>query len=134
MIKEIIQALANYKGEWKQNGEVWEFVSTVAERRVFISTKKLIYSAKIKVDEVSRIINFSEMLVENSVGIDAGLSIKTETYNTLNGSLQGTIEEQSSLFGKKYQYKFNYQEIRNLIEDLSKSLGYKFEYQVFPLK
>ena len=36
--------------------------------------------------------------------------------------------------GGKYEYKFNYKEIRSKIEEIIKSFGYRFEYQILPVK
>lgn len=135
MIKEIIKALGLYGGLWSNNQDMWELSVVIAERKVFLSTKKLTYSAKFKVDESQKIVKFSELLTESSSGlIDAGISFKTETYNTFDGARKGTIQEDSLLFGKKYQYKFDYQDIRLKVENLVTTAGYKFEYQIFPVK
>ena len=82
-----------------------------------MTKQKLIYSAKFRVDEGNREVRFTEMLKESgagmsSGGIDSGMSsgfgFKKESYNTLSGPREGTIEEQSNLFGKKYEYKFDF--------------------------
>jgi hypothetical protein len=142
MIEQIKVALESYAGEWKEKKGVFEFISVIAERKAFLSKQKLTYSAKIKIDENTKIVHFSEMLMEagsgfTSVGNDGmstGFGFKTESYNTFSGAREGNIEEQSSVFGKKYEYKFNYKEIRSKIEDLTKSADYKFEYQILPIK
>ena len=67
-------------------------------------------------------------------GMSTGFGVKKETYNTFGGARQGTIEEQSSLFGKDYSYQFNFQEIRTKIKDLAEKNGYRFEYQILPVK
>jgi hypothetical protein len=141
--------LESYVGEWKEKKDVFEFISVIAERKAFLSKQKLTYSAKIKVDESAKVVHFSEMLVEagsgfmsNSGGfgggfndgMSTGFGFKAGSYNTMSGALEGNIEEQSNLFGKKYEYKFNYKDIRSKIEDVAKSAGYKFEYQIFPVK
>jgi len=134
MIKEIIKALGIYGGQWKENGGVWELSIIIAQRKVFLSSKKLTYTSKIKIDDVSKLVKFSELLTETSSGlIDSGITFKTETYNTFGGARKGNIEEESNLFGKKYQYNFNYQEIREKVEAIVKANGYKFEYQILPI-
>ena len=145
MINEIKETLARYNGEWKdeKNG-LSTFSSTIAERKAFLSTKKLTYSAKFRVDDASKSVKFSEMLIERGSGLSAsggfgddmssGIGFKTESYNTLKPGREGTISEQSTLFGKKFEYKFNYQEIRELVEKIVTDSGYKFEYQILPVK
>ncbi|MDP3442808.1 MAG: hypothetical protein Q8T08_08115 [Ignavibacteria bacterium] len=144
MIEEIQQALSNYDCIWKEKNGVWEFNSVIAERKAFLSKKKLTYRAKMRIDSVNKTINFSEMLIEagsglsSSGGFDDGMStgfgFKAETYNTMSGAREGDIEEQSNLFGKKFEYKFDYKDIRVKIEELAKNAGFTFEYQILPVK
>jgi len=142
---EIIQKeLENYNGEWKDKKGIWEFSSLIAERKAFLSTKKLTYSARIKIDDSTKSVNFSEMLAEVGSGLSSGSSFgdgmstgfgfKTESYNTMSGAREGNIEEQSNLFGKTFDYKFDYKEIRSKIESVVKNSGYEFKYQIFPVK
>ncbi|MCX6810862.1 MAG: hypothetical protein NTY30_04015 [Candidatus Berkelbacteria bacterium] len=146
MIETIKKELNGYDGNWKDKKGVWEFSSVIAERKAFLSTKRLTYSARVKIDEDAKIIHFSEMLIEagsglssgsgfdGDSGMSAGFGFKAESYNTMNGGREGKIEEQSNLFGKKFEYKFDYKEIRAKIEELTKSAGYKFEYQILPVR
>lgn len=82
------------------------------------------------------------MLKENSSGfsssgVDDGMSsgfgFKAGTYNTTSGALEGSIKEQSDLFGKDFSYKFDYQEVRTKVEEIAKAAGYEFAYQVTPI-
>jgi len=145
MIEEIKKILEDYAGSWKEKKGVWEFTSVIAERKAFLSKKKLTYSAKMKIDEVLKTINFSEMLVEVGSGLSSGgggfddgmstgFGFKAESYNTMSGAREGNIEEQSNLFGKKFDYNFDYKEIRSKIEELAKRSGFNFEYQILPVK
>lgn len=145
MIELIKQSLENYSGNWKEKNGIWEFNSVIAERKAFLSKKKLTYQLKMRVDSVNKIINFSEMLVEAGSGLSSGgggfddgmstgFGFKTETYNTMSGAREGNIEEQSNLFGEKFDYKFNYKEIRAKIEEIAKNAGFEFKYQILPVK
>jgi hypothetical protein len=97
-----------------------------------------------KIDDSSKVVNFSEMLIEAGSGLSSGggyddgmstgFGFKTESYNTFGGARQGTIEEQSTLFGKDYSYQFDYKEIRSKIKEVVEQAGYKFEYQILPVK
>ena len=118
---------------------VYEFEVLLAERKAFLSKQKLIYSAKFRVDEGNREVRFTEMLKESgagmsSGGMDSGMSpgfgFKKQSYNTMSGAREGTIEEQSNLFGKKYEYKFDFAAIRKKFESKAKEHGYKFTYKV----
>ena len=118
---------------------VYEFEVPLAERKAFLSKQKLIYSAKFRVDEGNKEVRFTEMLKESgagmsSGGMDSGMSpgfgFKKQSYNTMSGAREGTIEEQSNLFGKKYEYKFDFAAIRKKFESKAKENGYKFTYKV----
>ena len=145
MIEDIKKALENYDGDWSEKKGVFEFKSTIAERKAFLSKKKLTYSAKIRVDDEGKTVKFSEMLIEVGSGLSsggggfdsdmsAGFGFKKESYNTMSGAREGNIEEQSNLFGKTFEYKFNYKEIRSKVEGAAKKSDYKFEYQILPVK
>lgn len=145
MIEEVQQALSNYDGTWKEKNGVWEFNSVIAERKAFLSKKKLTYQAKMRIDSVNKTINFSEMLIEAGSGLSSGgggfddgmstgFGFKAETYNTMSVAREGNIEEQSNLFGKKFEYKFDYKDIRAKIEELAKNAGFEFKYQILPAK
>jgi len=143
MIDDIKKSLDSYSGDWSEKKGLYEFKSTIAERKAFLSTKKLTYSFKMRIEEDTKVVKFSEMLMEagsgfSSGGYDDGMStgfgFKTESYNTMNGGREGSIQEQSDLFGKKYEYKFDYKDIRSKVEEVAKSGGYAFEYQILPVK
>lgn len=143
MIEQIKQSLEKYSGTWKEKNGVWEFNSVIAERKAFLSKKKLTYQAKMRIDSVANKINFSEMLIEAGSGLSSGgfddemssgFGFKAETYNTISGERKGNIEEQSNLLGKKFEYKFDYKEIRSNVESLAKEAGFTFEYQILPIK
>ena len=143
MIDDIKKSLDSYSGDWSEKKGLYEFKSTIAERKAFLSTKKLTYSFKMRIDEDTKIVKFSEMLMEagsgftsggNDDGMSTGFGFKTETYNTMNGGREGNIQEQSDLFGKKYEYTFDYKDIRSKVEEVAKGEGYTFEYQILPVK
>lgn len=109
----------------------------VAERKTFLSKKKLTYIAKVRVDEEKREVRFTEMLKESGFGLDGGdtgsspgFGFRKETYKTGMGPREGSIEEQSSLFGKKYHYAFDFNTIRREIEQKAQAVGFMFKYQI----
>jgi hypothetical protein len=122
---------------------VWTLSKVIAERKAFLSTKKLEYTAKFRIDDDAKLIKFTEMLKESGSGLssgsdfDGGMSsgfgFKTESYNTFKGGREGSIQEQSNLFGKKYNYEFDYKEVRTKFEELAKNAGYEFKYQITPI-
>jgi hypothetical protein len=140
-----IKKALNYPdGKWNEKKGVWDYSATLAERKAFLSKKKLTYSAKMRIDETAKVVNFSEMLVESGSGFSGGgdldngmttgFGIKTESYNTFGGTRKGTIAEQSTLFGKDYSYQFDYKEAGLKVKDIVEKAGYKFDYQTLPVK
>lgn len=110
----------------------------VAERKAFLSRKKLVYVARYRIDEGQRELRFTEMLKESGFGLaggqefdgSPGFGFKKETYRTGGGGRQGTIEAQSSLFGKRYNYTFDWQSIRGAVEARARDAGFAFNYQI----
>ncbi|MCL4474193.1 MAG: hypothetical protein M1455_09695 [Actinobacteria bacterium] len=141
-IDEIRKIAEGMSAEFKEKKGVWTIKAVIAERKAFLSKKKLEYIAKFRIDDATKTIRFSEMLKESgsglssSGGFDSGMSpgfgFKKETYRTGAGPREGTIEEQSSLFGKDYDYKFDFKEIRGSIEAAAAADGYSFDYKITP--
>ncbi|HHB76284.1 MAG TPA: hypothetical protein ENK84_07050 [Desulfobulbus sp.] len=134
LIDEIKQTLAGYSGAWKEKRKGrYQFSYTVAERKVFLSTRRLVYTARFRINEKKKEIIFSEMLKESSSGLLAasGFGFKAESYNTLSRARKGIIEEQSRLFGRDYTYCFDFSEIRGKIEKIVRTNGYLFTYKIF---
>lgn len=141
---EINELLKQYHGEWKEKKGLWDFSTTLAERKAFLSKKKLTYAFKMRIDEPAKIVKFSEMLIESGSGfssggdfdggVSTGFGVKTESYNTFGSARKGTIEEQSKLFGKDYSFQFNYSDIRSKVQEAAARAGYRFEYQILPVK
>lgn len=129
---EISAELKEEKGKY-----ILEFV--VAERKSFLSKKKLSYKAQFRINEEKKELQFTEMLKESGFGVSSGdmddmspgFGFKAGTYKVgMEGERSGTIEEQSSFFGKKYDYRFDFGKIRKQIEEKAKESGYAFVYKV----
>ena len=140
LIKQIQASLEPYTGKWGEKRGLWDFSAVIAERKAFLSKKKLTHSLKLRMDDTTKTVKFSEMLTEAGSGfssggdMDSGFGFKTESYNTFSGARSGTIQEQSTQFGKDYSYTFDYVEIRTKVQAVVEQAGYRFEYQVLPLK
>lgn len=137
ILDDVKAVFASIGAELHEKKGVYSFEKIIAERKSFLSRKKLVYSGKIKIDETGREIKFTEMLKESGFGLSSGDSdsstgfgFKKESYNTLSGSREGTIEEQSSLFGKDYKYSFDYGALRKQLEQKAKANGYTFTYKL----
>ncbi|MEW5825905.1 MAG: hypothetical protein AB1778_03660 [Candidatus Bipolaricaulota bacterium] len=112
-----------------------EFV--VAERKAFLSKKRLTYRAQFRIDDEKRELRFTEMLMESGSGVSAGgddlgpgFGFKKETHKTGAGPREGTIEEQSRLFGKEYSVSFDVAKTRAFVENAATLAGYRFAYHL----
>jgi len=113
--------------------------AVIAERKAFLSRKKLTYICRFRVDEPAKEVRFFEMLKESGFGVSSGtgsdemstgFGFKKETYNTFGKERGGSIEEQSRLFGKDYTYQFDYGKFREAVKKASESSGYRFEVKL----
>lgn len=145
-LQEKLQSIATgIPAELKEKNGLYTLKAVIAERKAFLSKKKLTYSAKFRIDEEKKEVRFTEMLKEAGSGLfmggldsigttdTPGFGFKKETYNTMKGPREGTIEEQSNLFGKKYDYKFDYKKIRQEIEQAAQANSYRFVYKITSL-
>lgn len=145
MLEEVQSYAKEFGADLNEKKGVWRFSKVIAERKAFLSKKKLTYSAKFRIDDESKTVKFTEMLAEKGSGLSSGGSFdgdmgmspgfgfKAETYKTGMGGREGSIQEQSTLFGKDYTYNFDYAEVRKKFEDLAKANGYGFKYQITPI-
>lgn len=121
----------------KEKRGVYSVQIVVAGRKAFLSKKKLTYSASFRVDDDKKELRFTEMLKESGSGMSSGDSefgpgfgFKKETFKTSKGAREGSIEEQSTLFGKQYSYTFDFSKVRTFIESEAAKAGYTFTYQI----
>ncbi|MBN1152712.1 MAG: ribonucleoside-triphosphate reductase [Dehalococcoidia bacterium] len=137
---ELVACAGTIPAELKEKKGVYSLEFTVAERKAFLSKKKLTYSAKFRVDDERQELRFTEMLKEASSGMSSGDSdmspgfgFKKESYKTGAGPREGSIEEQSVLFGKDYTYSFDFKKVRGCVEQAAARAGYSFKYQITPI-
>lgn len=140
-IKKIVETI---DGKLKEKNGAYEVISVIAERKVFLSTKKLEYIVTYRIDDKTKELKFSEMLKESGSGLSMGgeldndmspgFGFKTSSYKTGMGPREESIVEQSKLFGKDYSYKFDFNKIRSQFEKLAKGNGYKFAYQILAVR
>jgi hypothetical protein len=142
---EVIEKIAKeIDGKVSEKKGIINVEATIAERKAFLSKKKLTYSFQVKVNDEDKTVTFSEMLKEAGSGFSSGggfdsemstgFGFKKESYNTMSGAREGSIEESSKLFGKTFEYNFDYAKVRKELETAAKDKGFKFEYQILPLR
>ncbi len=137
LLDDIKTIVSSVPAQLKEKNGLYSFEFTVAERKVFLSTKRLAYRAAFRIDGMRKELRFSEMRKESGSGISSGagdmspgFGFKAETYKTGMGPREGGIAEQSVLFGKQYSYSFDYSKIRKAVEDVAVKAGYGFKYQI----
>jgi len=123
--------------ELKEKKGAYTLTLVVAERKAFLSKKKLEYIARFRVDDATRELKFTEMLKETGSGVSGGgdgispgFGFKVETYKTGAGSREGSITEQSNYFGKQYSYDYDWSVIRTWMEQAAQASGYSFSYSI----
>lgn len=141
LIEDIRGMASSIGAELKEKKGAYTLTLVVAERKAFLSRKKLEYIAKFRVDDASRELRFTEMLKETGSGISSGsedispgFGFKAETYKTGAGPREGGITEQSDYFGQQYSYSYDWSAIRNWMEQAAQAAGYSFSYSITGVK
>jgi len=131
--EKLIEISKRFPAELKEQRDgslAMKFV--IAERKAFLSKKKLTYKCKARVNDEKKEVTFFEMLSESSSGLSAGsgFEFKKETFGTKGKERESGIEEMSNLFGKKFTYSFDYKKIREAIKEEAQKTGYSFSVKV----
>ncbi|MFC2099773.1 hypothetical protein ACFLSF_02965 [Candidatus Bipolaricaulota bacterium] len=135
LVDEVKRFVEGIPAALREKRGVYSVEFTVAERKAFLSKKKLTYSARFRVDDDNKELRFTEALKESGSGVsagDAGFGFKKESYKTGSGQREGSIEEQSTLFGAQYSYTFDFSKVRTFVESEAVKAGYAFKYQITP--
>ena len=113
--------------------------AVLAERKAFLSKKKLTYKCKARVDEGARVVRFWEMLIEKGSGVSSGGDdfgpgggFSAGTYKTGGKERSGSIETVSSLFGKDYSYQWDFAAVRTGLQQVAAAAGYSWETVLNP--
>lgn len=137
LIDEIEKIARQIPAELKERKGIHSLEFVIAERKVMLSKKKLTYAAKFRLDEAKKELRFTEMLKESGSGFSSGDSefsqgfgFKAQTYKTGSRPREGSIKEQSVLFGKQYSYNYDFSQIRGALEKAAAENGYALKYQI----
>lgn len=138
MLEEIRKVVTAIPAELSEKKGIFSFSVNVAERRTLLNRQKLVYSARFRIDDGKKELVYSEMLKEKGFGLgigggaegtSPGYGFKKSAYKTGMGPREETIKEQSSLFGKKYNYTFDFGQFRQCIQAAATAAGYTFTYR-----
>lgn len=131
LLRSIQEYAKSLSAELKEKNGLYTLAFTVAERKTFLSTQKLTYEAKMRIDPAEKVVKFSECLREASAGMQMGAGFEVETYSTgKGGQREGSIQQQSDQFCRKYAYKVDFKAVRTKVEELAREAGYSFQYQI----
>jgi hypothetical protein len=137
LIDDIRGMAGSIGAELKEKKGAYTLTLVVAERKAFLSKKKLEYIARFRVDDAAKELRFTEMLKETGSGVSGGgedispgFGFKAETYKTGVGPREGSIVEQSNYFGKQYSYSYDWSAIRTWMEQAAQAAGYGFIYSI----
>jgi hypothetical protein len=133
--EKLIEASEAFPEKFKEvEKNVLALETKIAERKVFLSKKSLIYKAKLKINDEEKTVKFFETLKETGMGVSSGdpadispgFGFKVEKYKIEGKEREGSIEELSKLFGKEYKYSFDYSAVRNKVKEEAQKAGYSF--------
>lgn len=139
ILHEEIKALFSpHPVEGREQKGVVTLECLLAERKSFLSRKRLVYILKYRIDETKREFRFTEMLRESGWGLSggdsaAGAGFRKTIYRTGRGPREETIEERSNLFGQRYDYRFDFKAVRAALEEKVRAAGYAFTYKTTPI-
>lgn len=141
-MKDEIERIARRYNAWLSHREgMLIFEATIGEKRVNLTTNKLVYTAKIKIDDSAKKAEFYETLEEDesgpsteaNLGTFSGEAQSQPNLDAFAGAKEGAIEERSAYYSKEYQFKFDYKEVSTEVEKIVKGYGYSFEHRLFPM-
>lgn len=105
-----------------------EISNTLTDASWIVGKKKVEYSACILADGATRSIVFWEMIKESGWGLGTIFSFKKETFRSDGKTISGTVKECGYGFnGKVIDYKWDYSQVRNLVEGIVKDKGWQFK-------
>ncbi len=133
LYEDIEKLVQNLPGKLEEKQGVFILTVTLAERKGFLRKDRLEYVARFRIDDRAKVLHFSEMLKEEGSGIASGggiqgFGVTKEVTRVTSGPRSGTIEEQSNLFGAKYEYRLDYAAIRKAFAEAAERHGFRFEY------
>ncbi len=138
ILQRVRERLPDGIGEFQSKKEVFSLECVIAERKAFLSRQKLLYTARFRVDEDAREVRFTEMLTERKSGLGAGgsdlgpgVGSKKSSFAAGTGGLEGVVDERSSLFGQKYDYTFDYKQVRSAVKEAAEAENYAFNYKIW---
>ncbi len=110
-----------------QNADI-EIASVPADANWMIGKKKVTYSACLLADAASRTVVFWEMLKESGFGLSSLFSFKVETYRSDGKTISGNVKEVGyGPGGKVLDYKWDYSQVRSLVENEAQKAGWSFK-------
>ncbi len=132
MIEALRQFLQGQGGELRQEGDKILYTKVLAERRVLLGKRRVVYRARFRVDAQAREILYSEQLVETGLGMspEAGVGTRVEVGSLTPGPREGRLAEELNLLGKRYSVQFDYGALRRGLEAVAAEQGYTLRFSL----
>lgn len=135
---ELTQTGSNLPAPFQQQKDgslTLEYV--VAERKWFLSRKKVTYRCRVRIDDDAKSVRMSEVLKESGFGLSSGpddigpgFGVRKESYKIGGAEREGYIDEQASLLGRQYKCQFDFSTVRNAVKQAAAGAGYAFSMTI----
>jgi hypothetical protein len=108
----------------------------VAERKSFLSRKKVTYVCRLRVDEPGRTVRFFETLKESGSGLSGGggddelgpgFGFRKETYVYSGKGRGGCVAERLRLLGDRFTFRFDHGRLHAALRREAEAAGFAFE-------
>ncbi|WP_420834449.1 ribonucleoside-triphosphate reductase [Aminiphilus circumscriptus] len=135
IIDAVRREVPNLGETFVRKKDIWELKALLAERKAFLSRKKLFFRAAFRVDEAARSVRYSERLEESGSGFGAGddfAGVGVRTWKTSSGKegRTGDIKETLRLFGETYSFTFRCEAVREVVKRIAEEEGFSFDYRI----
>ncbi len=133
-IEEELRGIAAEFGlDSKEEKGVVALSRPAAEKKGFLSKRKVTYRALYKIDPEKKELHFTEFLVESGSGAGGTGSESWSTGRDKEGP-EGRVGKRMSALAKKYQIHFPAVEVGVRFRQAAEAGGYAFTYQKTPRK
>ncbi len=135
IIDAVRREVPNLGETFVRKKDIWELKALLAERKAFLSRKKLFFRAAFQVDEATRSVRYSERLEESGSGFGAGddivgAGVRTWKISSGKEAQTGEMTEELRLFGEKYAFTFRCEAVREVVKRVAEEEGFAFHYRI----
>ena len=130
---ELAEIGSGFGLESKEKKGVVTLSRLAAEKKGFLSKRKVTYQALYKIDQEQKELHFTEFLIESASGAGGAGSESWSTGSAKEGP-EGRVGKRMSALAKKYQIHFPAVEVGVRFRQAAEAGGYAFIFQKTPRK